>query len=202
MQHFFFPFLLVILHFSFFFALAFAHPVYVICTVRLWYHWLSLKPEKQERFLLKTATDFTYLWFKLNEISCHCEQCLNTVHSALFGSDCMWGKSLVLREAHDGLTESYELPNFIRTNCFFFWFFELSTAGVGRCQGSFWVCSIYVCEWTLFLLDFLDSEQGLNVPPLLKPSVLYMKKGPYLNSNILKYICNMNILCLKNIRSD
>lgn len=31
----------------------------------------------------------TYLGLDLKEISCHCEQCFDTVHSTLFGSDSM-----------------------------------------------------------------------------------------------------------------
>lgn len=39
--------------------------------------------------------------FDMNEISCHCEQCFDTVHGTLFESDCRQVKSFLHREAHN-----------------------------------------------------------------------------------------------------
>lgn len=43
-----------------------------------------------------------HLIVTMNEITCHCEQYLDTVYSDLFESNCTQVKTLMLREAHDG----------------------------------------------------------------------------------------------------
>lgn len=61
-------------------SLAFAHQVYVICTEI---------PSGESGEVSVEKLHLTYLGLDLKEISCHCEQCFDTVHSTLFGSDSM-----------------------------------------------------------------------------------------------------------------
>lgn len=52
----------------------------------------SLMPQRKETSCKNQSykgLDFMHLRATMNEISCHCEQCLDTVHSVLFESDCM-----------------------------------------------------------------------------------------------------------------
>lgn len=60
-----------------------------------------------------------YLRDSMNEINCDCEQCLDTVHSELFESDCMWVKPVVLREAHDRQQDGWNaVAAHVLPNCF------------------------------------------------------------------------------------
>lgn len=138
---------------AFSFNLAFAHLVGVICTEMPERRFLSRNPDKPEGFLVENL-DLTYRSLELKEISCHCEQCFDIVHSTLFGSDCMWGESLVLSEAHDGPKNLMSFPTSIRTNRFFLW---LSSHGAGWGQGSLSV-AFYPLLNLCLLVNLVSAE--------------------------------------------
>lgn len=66
--------------YSFSLNLAFALQVYVIC---------KEMPSRGSEAVAVEKRHLTYFSLNLKEISCHCEQCFDTVHSTLYGSDCM-----------------------------------------------------------------------------------------------------------------